>query len=268
MRSGGSMPGSAPRSEGAIPPDVPHNSPGFEGPDGWFLTPEGAALHLAEQTAVIADVHLGYEWARASRGDCLPAHSLAETLAKLTTLLDRGPVTHLIVAGDLLESPLPCRRTAADLQGLTQWLDARAVSLHLVPGNHDPRPPAGTLSTRDVAGWTIAHGHRPIDAPRSISGHIHPVLRAGGITAPCFLLGLHTIILPAFSPNAAGWNVAAGSVPELPRPAEPLRCVASAGPALLDFGLISSLAGRLNHKPPGPPPRGRGRRSGTGTKSV
>ena len=219
-------------------------SPGFLGPDGWILSPEGAAIHPTERTAVIADVHLGYEWARASKGDCLPAHSLAETVAKLATLLDRGPVDQLIVAGDLVESPLPCRRTAEDLRGLTRWLGARQVSLLLVPGNHDPRQAAGTLQTREVAGWTIGHGHRPIDAPRSISGHIHPVLRAGGVTAPCFLVGQRTIILPAFSPNAAGWNVVAG-FPESPRPVEPLRCIAGAGGELLDFGPISTLSVRL-----------------------
>ncbi|AGA25517.1 metallophosphoesterase [Singulisphaera acidiphila] len=238
------MLGSAPRSEGIIRADSAPHSPGFPGPDGWLLAPEGAAIHLAERTAVIADVHLGYEWARASRGDCLPAHSLAETLAKLAILFDRWPVNRLIVAGDLVESPLPCRRTAEDLGGLTRWLDARQVSLLLVHGNHDPRPAAGTLQTQEVAGWTIGHGHRPIDAQRSISGHIHPVLRVGAVTAPCFLVGQRTIILPAFSPNAAGWNVMAG-FPELPRPVEPLRCIAGAGGELLDFGLISTLPVRL-----------------------
>ncbi len=33
--------------------------------EGWLLSPEGAAIHRRERTAVIADVHLGYEWARA-----------------------------------------------------------------------------------------------------------------------------------------------------------------------------------------------------------
>jgi hypothetical protein len=59
------------------------------GPDGWQLTPEGAAVHPVERVAVIADVHLGYEWARGAGGDCIPAHSLAETLAKLASLFSR-----------------------------------------------------------------------------------------------------------------------------------------------------------------------------------
>ena len=34
--------------------------------EGWHFTPEGAAVFVGQETAVIADVHLGYEWARGS----------------------------------------------------------------------------------------------------------------------------------------------------------------------------------------------------------
>src|SRR4051812_36814223 len=101
MPCDGFTPGSARRRRDVMRADQPGPpTPGFSGPDGWTLMPEGAAVHFAERIAVIADVHLGYEWARAAGGDCLPAHSLAETLCKLAALLDRGPVDHLIVAGD------------------------------------------------------------------------------------------------------------------------------------------------------------------------
>ncbi len=65
--------------------------PMIDGPDGWKLAPEGAAVHAVERVAVIADVHLGYEWARAAGGDCLPSHSLAETLAKLASAAGSNP---------------------------------------------------------------------------------------------------------------------------------------------------------------------------------
>ena len=86
--------------------------------------------------AVVADVHLGYEWAAArpviacrlirwrrpwsgSRG-CSPA-----------------PMTRLIVAGDLVESARPCRRTAGDVRRLRDWLGSRGVTLLALEGNHD-----------------------------------------------------------------------------------------------------------------------------------
>jgi putative SbcD/Mre11-related phosphoesterase len=212
--------------------------------DPWQLTPEGAAIHPGERLAVVADVHLGYEWARGQGGDCVPAHSLAETLDKLSGLLARAAVDRLVVAGDLVESPRPCRRTAADVANLTRWLADRGVSLVALEGNHDPRRVPPLPATLEVAGWTIAHGHRPIAAPRTITGHDHPVLRAGGYTVPCFLVGPSAIVLPAFSPNAAGCQVASEAVPKAWSDAS-LRCVVVGDGECLDFGPRHELKGRL-----------------------
>jgi putative SbcD/Mre11-related phosphoesterase len=218
---------------------------GIPGPGGWSFTPEGAVVHRGERTAVIADVHLGYEWARGASGDCLPAHSLDETLRKLARLVDRAAFDRLVVAGDLVESPAPCRRTARSVQALKRWLAQRGVGLHVLAGNHDPGPGRLRGETLDVAGWTIGHGHRPIAAERTISGHLHPVFRHGRAAAPCFLVAPTRIILPAFSPNAAGWNVATGP-PLGPRlDLKDLRCVVAEGTDVLDFGLLETLAGRL-----------------------
>src|SRR3954462_9306477 len=105
------------------------------GPVGWNLYPEGAAGYEGELTAVIADVHLGYEWARGRTGDCVPAHSLAETLAKPTLLIARTRIDQSVVAGDLVESPRPCRRTNADVASLTRWLADHEISLVALAGN-------------------------------------------------------------------------------------------------------------------------------------
>jgi metallophosphoesterase superfamily enzyme len=214
----------------------------FEGPGGWLLDPDGAAVHPGARTAVVADVHLGYEWARAGGGDCVPEHSLAETLAKLGRVLARAPVVvaRLVVAGDLVESRKPCPRTGRDVAALTRWLTARGVQLVALAGNHDPPRRPAPPSTLEVAGWTVAHGHRPLDAPRTITGHHHPTLRARGVSAPCFLVGPSAIVLPAFSDNAAGVSLGSLGLTEGPDGAA-LRCVAAAGGDLLDFGPVAPL---------------------------
>jgi putative SbcD/Mre11-related phosphoesterase len=204
---------------------------------GWWFTPECAAVCVEERVAVLADVHMGYEWARGSGGDCLPAHSLAETVAKLERLLARVPITRLVVAGDLVESSAPCRRTSADLRQLVGWLGHRGVSLEALAGNHDPAP----RETLEIAGWTIAHGHRPVAGKRLMLGHHHPVLRAGPACAPCFLVSLETIVLPAFSQNAAGLDVATARLPA-PLFGKALRCLASSGDEVLDFGDSRSIS--------------------------
>ena len=218
------------------------------GPDGWWLAPEGAALHVEQRVAVVADVHLGYEWARGAGGDCLPAHSLRETIAKLDPLLRRHPVDRLVVAGDLVESPRRCPRTEADLRGLYTWLDARGVRLVPVLGNHDPQGSGKVPLTLEVGGWTIHHGHRAVAGAKTISGHHHPVLRADGLTAPCFVVAPDRIVLPAFTPNAAGMPV---GTPGMPADwlRDGTRVVAGLGGELLDFGPLRPLVRRLGLGP-------------------
>ncbi len=214
----------------------------------WLLTPEGAATHPGERTAVVADVHLGYEWARGAAGDCVPAHSLEETLARLESVFARTAIRRLIVAGDLVESASPCHRTAADVRRLEDWLDSRGVSLVVVEGNHDRGRLVGDRASRGirlpsscmVGGWTIAHGHRPIAGERTVSGHHHPMIRAGGRAWPCFLAGPARIVLPAFTANAAGRDVLSGPIPREWADDE-VRCIASTGSELLDFGPLPAL---------------------------
>ncbi|WP_165234264.1 metallophosphoesterase [Aquisphaera insulae] len=234
--------------------------------DGWELLPEGGIVHRGEGTAVIADVHLGYEWARGSAGDCIPAHSLRETVEKLAALRRRSPFRRLVIAGDVVESPRPCARTAADLNRLCGWLHEQEVEVVLVQGNHDRSLPAmaaqagfptegvSVVASLVVDGWTIEHGHRAAAAVPTISGHHHPVVRDGGRAAPCFLAGPGRIILPAFSANAAGLDVLTARLPEACR-GEDLRCLVSTGDAILDFGPTSTLAARAGRLS-GPPPPG------------
>jgi putative SbcD/Mre11-related phosphoesterase len=212
------------------------------GLSGWLLAPEGAAVHLAEETAVIADVHLGYEWARATGGDVIPPHSLSETMWKLTSLLGRTPIARVIIAGDLVESSKPCLRTSRDVACLLGWLAERGVEFIWLQGNHDPAN--GQASSIVVDGWTIVHGDRPLGNGKRIFGHHHPALKSAGLSAPSFLIGAETIALPAFSPNAAGLDVATGQLPK-PLRREPLRCIAGMGDELLDFGPLDELAAKL-----------------------
>ena len=119
------------------------------------------------------------------------------------------------------------------------------MELILVEGNHDralvgsPRPPA-VVATLDVAGWTIQHGDRGLIGDRAAVGHHHPVLRFGGLVAPCFLAGPSLLALPVFSANAAGLDAAAADWPR-----EGLRCLAATRDGLLDFGPLATLAARL-----------------------
>jgi len=205
--------------------------------------PERAAWHPRERVAVIADLHLGYEWTRGRLGDLLPEHSLAESYQALDALLARGRIERLVVGGDLTESFVPCRLTERDVRRLVDWLRVRGIELIRVAGNHDRVAPEPLQRSVTVAGWTIAHGHEWLNERPLISGHHHPILRWGSITAPCFVVQADSILLPAFSGNAAGLDVATARLPAvMDRKA---RCVAIAGEELLDFGPLGQLRARL-----------------------
>ena len=187
-------------------------------------------------------------------GDCVVEHSLNETLTRLQSLFERMALSRLIVAGDLLESHRPCPRTAEDLRRLTAWLADRGVNLLVLEGNHDvslyrsarmaSHYPVSLPRTCTVAGWTIAHGHRPVNGPNRISGHHHPVFRFKGNSARCFLVGPGRIVLPAFSSDAAGCDVVSAAIPR-EWLAGSLRCLVSTGDDVLDFGPLTGLRRRL-----------------------
>jgi hypothetical protein len=44
--------------------------------DDWLFTSLGAAIHVVETVAVVADLYLGYEWARRAAGDTTTFASL------------------------------------------------------------------------------------------------------------------------------------------------------------------------------------------------
>jgi metallophosphoesterase superfamily enzyme len=209
-----------------------------------MLTPEGAVVRVDMGLAVIADVHLGYEWARGRSGEIIPSHSLRETLDRLESLWSRLPLRRLIVAGDLVESRGPCPRTAADVRALDAWLADRHCEWTLLQGNHDPPRQPARPHAEKVAGWTITHGDRLSGADRLIIGHFHPTLRAAGTSAPAFVAGDALLILPALSRNAAGVDVRALALPPA-LPLDGLRCLACVDDDVLDFGPIATLDARL-----------------------
>jgi len=110
-----------------------------------------------------------------------------------------------------------------------------------VPGNHDrgiaqasPLPvcPEGVT----VGGWHVVHGDGALPRGPVVHGHFHPCLRLGSrVAAPCYLVGVGRIVLPAFSQDARGVNVLGAS-----RWRED-RCCVPVGDAVLDFGPVRDV---------------------------
>jgi metallophosphoesterase superfamily enzyme len=205
----------------------------------WLLTPARAAVHVPTRTAVVADLHLGYDRVRRRGGEAVPARPLAAELAPLADLLARRGLRRLVIAGDLFEDGR-CQREEV-VEELLGWLGQADVELAgVVPGNHDrglgssrlPVCPEGVV----LGGWRVVHGDGERPPGPVVQGHEHPCLRwRPGVEGPCFLVGEGHLVLPAYSRDAAGGNVLGRA-----RWAG-YRCCAIAGEAVLDFGAVEGL---------------------------
>jgi putative SbcD/Mre11-related phosphoesterase len=226
----------------------------------WLLTAQRVAVHLPTRTAVVADLHLGYDEARRRRGDAVPGESVSELLEPLLVVRQKHAARRLVIAGDLLEDG-DCREALAEFQ---EWLSRNDMDLvAVVPGNHDlgldaeshlPLCPAGV----DVGGWRIVHGEGSLPDGPVIHGHDHPCLRwspknranrprfarsrfaPDTIDGPCYLSGPERLILPAFSKEAAGVNVLSM------RRWRVLCCHTITGDRVYNLGEVSTLRRRLS----------------------
>ena len=210
--------------------------------DDWLLTPARAAIHLPTATAVVADLHLGYDHIRRRGGDAVPVRRVADELSALRLELTEQGVSRLVIAGDLFEDGRHQRDEV--LRELIAWLQVSAIELvGVVPGNHDrlgdrveldgwtmPLYPEGV----DLGGWHIIHGDGVLPPGRVVQGHEHPWLRwRRGVEGPCYLVSAERLILPALSADAAGCNVWGDAR------WRGYRACAIAGAEVLDFGDVS-----------------------------
>ena len=210
--------------------------------DDWLLTPARAALHVPTATAVVADLHLGYDRIRRRGGDAVPVRRVADELAALGAELAKQRVSRLVIAGDLFEDGRHQRDEV--LRELVAWLEASAVELvAVVPGNHDrlgecveldgwtmPLVPEGFT----LGEWHVVHGDGVLPAGKVVQGHEHPWLRwRRGVEGPCYLVSAERLILPAMSADAAGVNVWGDGR------WRGYRACAIAGTRVLDFGEVA-----------------------------
>jgi hypothetical protein len=185
------------------------------------------------------------DWDKLRRQPADPRRTLTFDLsgvadpAPLRQALARHGARRLVVAGDLLEE---ARREGGVVNELREWLDQAGLELAaLVPGNHDRGLAGGSglrLCRRGFAlgGWRVVHGDATLPGGRLVQGHEHPCVRWPGLpAAPCYLLAEGRLVLPAYSPDAAGVNVVGA-----PRWAA-YRCAVIAGDAVLDFGEVRRL---------------------------
>ncbi len=167
----------------------------------------GALFWPAQDTLIVADLHLGKSERLARRGGALlPPFETRATLERVLAELDATGAAHLICLGDSFDDDLACAELDTELA-----LICGRTQVTWISGNHDPAPVA--LPGFQVPGVTLNGLHlRHIAAQGpDISGHYHPKLRVAGQRIAAFLIGHEHLILPAFGHYTGGldWDDAA-----------------------------------------------------------
>lgn len=191
---------------------------------GLSAHPSGALWIAESETAIVADVHLGYSWAQRRRGELGPLADF-RTREKLFRLADDLKPRRIVFLGDLVHAPRPCAAERTWIEETLAQLKQRA-ELIAVRGNHDRAfaREFGQLEITTLEAWSApnlvaVHGDRfPFPWPEAhtlVVGHFHPCLGvkdAAGASQklPLYLASPRCVLLPAFSPFARGYDVICG----------------------------------------------------------
>lgn len=185
------------------------------GGTSFVADPSGALWHEEERTLLVADLHLEKASRYAMRGQMLPPYDTAETLRRLSLLVERLAPRRVVCLGDSFhDRGGPGRLRAADRAVITD-LAARAHFIWIA-GNHDPDLPADLPGERAdqhrLAGIDLRHEPSPGQvAGAEICGHLHPVARImtkrGSLRRRCFAGDGARLVMPAFGALTGGLNI-------------------------------------------------------------
>jgi DNA ligase-associated metallophosphoesterase len=174
----------------------------------------GAIYWEAEQTLIVADLHLEKGAAYAARGRMLPPYDSRTTLRGLAALIMSFEPRRIVALGDSFHtSEVATRLGLAEHQEL-EYLQA-GREWYWITGNHDPELPSSVdgivCAALTIAGVTLRHKPSPDAAALEIAGHLHPaarIVRRGEVVRrKCFATDGRRVVMPAFGAYTGGLNV-------------------------------------------------------------
>lgn len=174
----------------------------------------GALYWEAEDTLLVADLHMEKGAAFAALGMLLPPYDTRSTLARLHKIIKRIDPGRVVALGDSFHrSECADHMVADDLALLTKLQKGR--EWYWICGNHDPHLPecvGGTVcETLTISGVTLRHEPSETNSGPEIVGHLHPVARIARrgmvVRRRCFATDGNRLVMPAFGAYAGGLNV-------------------------------------------------------------
>ncbi len=164
----------------------------------------------APRLLIVADVHWGYVASHRARGNLLPNWGDDDIAARLGTLVEEYRPAEMIWLGDSLHTLVGRRPAERFIDGIA------STPVSVVAGNHDFRWKRAGGEGLTRGNYFLHHGDKELDVPEGrveIIGHHHPAVSwhdgaGGSLKLPALVDSPRRLILPAFSPWAAGtpWN--------------------------------------------------------------
>jgi putative SbcD/Mre11-related phosphoesterase len=209
---------------------APARPTGAQQIDGVVLDARRAVFFPADRVLAVADLHLGYAWAKRTRGALLPVSAPDDTTTRLLELQKAYRPERLVVLGDVVHEAVALPALEELLHGFCEALSP-ASGLIFCLGNHDRkleklardwRLPVKCVRQLTLGGHLLLHGDLApemaddetfcLESPRlgrRIIGHEHPCIALGDgvatrVKCPAFLVSDDLLVLPAFSSWAAG----------------------------------------------------------------
>jgi DNA ligase-associated metallophosphoesterase len=174
----------------------------------------GALYWEAEDTLLVADLHLEKGAAFAALGMLLPPYDTRTTLERLSKVIHAVDPARVVALGDSFHRSHSAERLdSEDLKFLLKLQQGR--EWYWICGNHDPHLPdcigGAVCATLTIRGVTLRHEPSAAQPAREIAGHLHPVARiarrGAAIRRRCFATDGHRLVMPAFGAYAGGLNV-------------------------------------------------------------
>lgn len=192
------------------------------------LHPSGAAFFPSIGVLAISDLHLGYEATMRAAGSFVPTVDRGALYDAIDDAIAHHAPDTVVVTGDVKHGFTRITLDEArDVREAWTRLQRRAPRVVLLEGNHDAGlakmvPEAEVAPWLRAGDWLFAHGHERVPKEATsgarglVVGHEHPAVTLHdevgvGLRVRAFLRhaarGRETIVLPAMSPWAAGYDV-------------------------------------------------------------
>jgi len=173
----------------------------------------GALYWEAENTLLVADLHLEKGAAFAARGMMLPPYDTRSTLRRLAACIEMFTPRRVVALGDSFHrSELAGRLHAEDRDELAALQQGR--EWYWILGNHDPDLPEsiGGFICRSLTIGGVTLCHEPsCGGSAEIAGHLHPVARIARkgevFRRKCFATDGQRLVMPAFGAYTGGLNL-------------------------------------------------------------